>query len=378
MFRYLSYRTRFGSYLRNDHGVKKFAEMSMGQLLRKVTKKSAFYREMDENLMVEKANLRIREDELLEKPSLNPGAFFSIRRRLWAENALVIFILISAVFLNFIAVTAFVGGEGVGFAVLRWALAGTLAVVLTGGGLVITERLIEAIGDERNSRVEDVPVAGRSVAWLWGILLVGIMVAILGMAQVRATQLAANEGSALLYFGFIIGTLMLPLLAGALRWDTLRYIDVYKTTQTLREIEGRLAQIDSILRQNEEYESNFYKIKSISYWDRLNEFKTFKDNYNEKKGISENLRDHFSQTYDLFQSEASKRYQSDVRDVTAPSMRKLDSSRSRTKAGSKLGQGGKQPLSTRKKGKQKSDGAPPPREGDEGVDDDYMNVQPIR
>ena len=386
MFRYLYYRSRFGSYLRNDHGIKKFAEMSMGQLLRKVTKKSAFYREMDENLMVEKANLRLREDELLEKPSLNPGAFFSIRRRLWSENALVIFILISAVFLNFIAVTAFVGGEGVVFSVLRWVLASTLAIVLTGGGLVITERLIESIMEERNSEVTDVPVVGRSVAWLWGSLLIGVLIAILGISQVRATMVASNEGSGLLYFGFIVGSMILPLLAGALRWDALRYVDVYKSTQTLREIEGRLAQIDSILRQNEEYESNFYKIKSISYWDRLNEFKTYKDNYNEKKGISENLRDHFSQTYDTFQSEATKRYEADVRDVTAPSMRKLDSSGGSAKAGSKLGQGGgrKKPRSSKARRTADNEPSGETRTGDERREsegegeEDYMNVQPIR
>ena len=380
MFRYLYYRTRFGSYLRNEHGIKKFAEMSMGQLLRKVTKKSAFYREMDENLMVEKANLRLREDELSQKASLNPGAFFSVRRRLWAENALVIFILISAVFLNFIAVTAFVGGEGIGFSVLRWVLAATLAVVLTGGGLVITERLIEALMDERHSRAEEVPVVGRSIAWLWGSLLAGILVAILGIAQVRATTVAAEEGSGLLYFGFIVGSMILPLLAGALRWDALRFVDVYKTTQTLREIEGRLAQIDSILRQNEEYESNFYKIKSISYWDRLNEFKTYKDNYNERKGITENLRDHFSQTYDLFQSEATKRYEADVRDVTAPSMRKLKGAGAQTPAGSKLGQRQNKRPASRAERPPKGDGSRREEEApaEDGSNDSYMNVQPIR
>ena len=43
--RFLHVPHRHHPYLRNEHGIKKFAEKSLGELILRVTKKSAFYRE---------------------------------------------------------------------------------------------------------------------------------------------------------------------------------------------------------------------------------------------------------------------------------------------------------------------------------------------
>lgn len=338
MFSYLNYRLRYGSYLRHEHGIKKFAEMSMGQLIRRVTKKSAFYREMNENLLVEKANLRMRSEELYEKAMLDPGDFFSIRRRHWANAIIIATVVVTAVVLNYISVSAFLQDETTMASVLVWFLSGLLALVLTGGGLLASERLIESLLSKDLPRMQRLSDANTGAAVLWALMLVGVEVAILGIAEVRASQLGASQGSALLFFGFITLSMMLPIIAGALRWDAMRFIDVYKTTMAHRQIEGRLAQIDSILRQNEEFESNFYKLRSITAWEQVNEFKTYKDNYNQRRDIVENLSGHFAQTYDTFQAEANKRYTADIRDITAKSMRKLELVETLKPAGSKLGQ----------------------------------------
>ncbi len=337
LFRSLYFRSRHGAYVRSEHGVKKFAEMCMGQLTRRVTKKSAFYREMNENLLVEKANLRRRAEELQSEPMLDPGEFFSVRRRLWANGFLVTAVLLAGVFLNYVAVSAFIPNDAAVSGFLRWFVSAVLAIVLMGGGLIVAERLLESLIPHRNPRMQGISEAMRSVAPLWGTLLIAIELAILGISEVRASMLAEATGSGILYYGFISLSMMLPIIAGAVRWDAMQFIDVYQTTLAMRQIDSRLAQIDSILRQNEEYESNFYKIKSISYWDLLNEFKTYKDVYNRRKGISEDLSDHFAQTYDSYQAEATKRYQSDIRDVTSRSIRKLELVERRP-AGSKIGQ----------------------------------------
>jgi len=336
MFRRLYFKTRYGSYLRSDHGVKKFAEMAMGQLIRRVTKKSAFYREMNENLLVEKANLRLRADELAEQQMLNAGEFFSVRRRLWANNFIITAVIVASVFLIFVSVSAFLIGDTTTGGTLQWLVSAVLAIVLTGGGIVVSERLIETLiprHDSSQPRGEDI---GQAVAILWTILLVGIELAILGITEVRADQLGATQTSGILYFSFIALSMLLPIIAGSIRWDAMRFIDAYKTTRAHRDIDSRLAQIDSILRQNEEYESNFYKIKSIEFWDQLNEFRTYKDLYNAKYDVVEHLGGHFAQTYDAFQREAYKRYESDLRDLTTSSMRRVDISD--RPAGKKIGQ----------------------------------------
>jgi hypothetical protein len=335
MFR-LQFRMRYGTYLRSEHGIKKFAERSMGQLIHRVTKKSAFYREMNENLLVEKANLRMRATELYEQPMLKAGEFFGVRRRLWTNAFISTAVVTAAIFLVFLSISAFITDETglVGF--LRWFVSIVLAIVLAAGGLVVAERLIETLIPQRDPIGKDMEDAGPAIATLWGVLLVAIELAILSIVEVRASQFGAMQNSNFLYFGFISLTMMLPIIAGTIRWDAMRYMDAYKTTRAHREIDSRLAQIDSILRQNEEYESNFYKIKSIEHWDLLNEFKTYKDLYNQKHGLVERLDGHFAQTYDTFQREAYKRYASDLRDITSKSMRRLDVGAGA--AGSKIGQ----------------------------------------
>lgn len=339
MFRYLYQRLRHGSYLKNGHGIKKFAERMMGELTRKVTKKSATYREMDENLMVEKANLRLRQNELQENDMLDSGEFFSMRRRLRANTAILIVFVVASIFMNVLAVTTLIEGNTALYSFLRWFGAAALALVLTGGGLIITERLIESLMPTRTERTRRIQAPGAPMTVLWAVLLAGILLATYGFSSEFAGEFASAQGNGAFYLGFMALSLLLPIIAGAVRWDALRYIDVYKTTQTLREIESRLAQIDSILRQNEEYESNFYKVNSISYWDKVNAFKTHKDNYNESQGIVESLKGHFAQSYDAFQKEASKRYDADIRDVTSTSMRRLNRPGSE-QAGRKLGQEG--------------------------------------
>ncbi len=379
MLRQLYYRFRHGPYLKNAHGIKKFAERAMGQLIRKVTKKSAFYREQNENLLVEKANLRLRADELQERPMLDAGEFFSMRRRLRANTFIVVAFVLAALFLNMLSVAPLIQGDAALPGVLRWIAAGTLAAVLTGGGLIVAERLIETLyPGERTARVQTPSLA---VGALWGLLLVGLELAILGLADIQASRLAGGQDSFVLYVGFVALAMLLPVIAGAVRWDAMRYLDVYKTTQSLRDIESRLAQIDSILRQNEEYESNFYKVKSITYWDRLNEFKTIKDNYNERYEMTEALGGHFAQAYDAFQKEAGKRYGSDIRDVRATSIRKLDRPSEARPAGNKLGQMGKSTSTLRPaasavtNGNGHSSNGNGRREKDAGT---YQELQPVR
>ena len=370
MFSNLKLRYKYASYLRNDHGIKKFAEMSLGQLIRRVAKKSAFYREMNENMLVEKANLRIRRDELYERPTLEAGAFFSVRRQLWANTLLISVILLAAIFLNVLAVETFIDVASALGPVLRWGFAALFAVVLTGGGMVMAERLFGVLIPRRNADTTLKTSNRKSMTLLWGALLVVVELVIVSMADVQASRVAATADSGLLYLGYLLAAAVLPLAAGAFRWHTMRFIDRYKTTRVLRQIESRLAQIDSLLRQNEEYESNFYKIKSIEHWDLINAFKTYKDNLNQKAGVVEPLSGHFAQSYDTFQSEANKRYTQDIRDLTAPSVRKLNKmDATGAQVGNKIGQ-------TADAGSAKK---PSKRNGTNGQSKvEYLTLKPVR
>lgn len=373
MFSSLKQRYLHGSYLRHEDGIKKFAERSMGQLIHKVTRKSRFYREQNENLLVEKANLRMRRDELYERAVLDAGEFFSTRRLMWAYTALVVLFIAAGIAVNVVSAYDFIGdGLGVGLA-LRWIAAGLLAVVLTFGGMLATERLIDTYARDEADDDHFLPKAiarhRGGLLVIWAVLLVCLELAIVGIAQVEATAISGDSG--MLYLSFIVAAAIFPIGAGAFRWYTLQYIDRYKATVALRQLEGRLAQIDSILRQNEEFESNFYKLRSIETWDDLNEFKTLKENINQRNGIEEPLGDHFAQSYDRFQGEAQKRYAMDIRDATSSSMRRLE-------LVDKKGSKSKEKSAPSKLNATNGDRLPTPANAEAEDSDDFFSLKPVR
>jgi len=334
MLRRLQYRLRYGPYLHSEIGTRNFAELAIGLLARKVTKRSAFYREMNENLLVEKANLRMRSDELLEQSMLDADIFFSIRLRLWINYFMTAIVALAGVFLLFISIDTFIQADAsLSENLLSRFVAAVVSVVVFGSGVIITERLASSLIPIHTNRNID---GGTSISLLWAILLVVVELVVFGIADIRASQLSTAQDSRFLYVTFVALIILLPLIAGALRWDAARFMDAYKTTRVHHEIDGRLAQIDSILRQNAEYESNHYKVWSTEYWDLLSEFKTIKDYYNQKLNIEESLVGHFSATYDAFQSEAQKRYELDIRDLTAKSIRRLEKGMQQI-AGDKIG-----------------------------------------
>ena len=348
-----SFLTRFrsGPYLRNEQGVQKYAEMALGQLVRTVAKKSRFYREQSENLLVEKANLRQRQQEMADQPILEPGAYFKLRRRILLQQAVIAVTIVGAMAIVFLSLSAFLAAATPQLGAWRWILSAIFAAVLGGGGLVVTERLVESlmpvapVDAEDTDRAVDVLDANpRGSAALWLFLLAALLLVMMGLAEVRASQLYQATGSYLLYVAFLVGALVLPILGGAMRWDSMRYVNLYKTTQMHREVDARLSQIDSVLRQTEEFESNFYKVRLLTTWDELNAFRTVKENYNARKGLSEPLTGHFASAFDLFQAEAARRYEADLRDLTAKSLRRLDSVEGAAPVvGGKLGQGAAAP-----------------------------------
>lgn len=341
MFAFLLLRLRYRAYLRHEQGIKKFAEMNMGRLIRKVAKKSAVYRKMNENLLVEKSNLRLHRDELQKQATLDTGQFFSIGRRLWGSTALVVLFLMAGVAINVVAAHDFIGaGLGLGN-VLRWIAATLIALVLTGGGMIVMEQLIDTYMHDQNDAFLPPSLAQHrgALILLWVVLLACLELATIGLTEVEARAVAGD--ASLLYLSIIVGAAVFPITAGAFRWYTLQYIDRYKVAVTLRQTESRIAQIDSILRQNEESESNFYKMYSIEHWEELNAFRTLKENINYRHDLEELLTGHYAFSYDLFQAEAQKRYAMDIRDTTAASMRKLDLADQRV--GNKVGQSDRQP-----------------------------------
>ena len=323
---------RFYAIFKNINGLKTFAERCQNWLIRTTTRVSLNYNQKNERLTVEKENLLRKKEEVERKAMIEYDDFFGIRKKVRTLSFLFWIIIIAEGFLNYISTLIFIPGDGFSFTLLRWFI----AIVLTGSGIIAAEKFLDSL-------FPVVPYKGvaskqRSIpiATMWGVLLLIVEIAIVGVAEARARDIEGGTDSQILYYGFILLSMVLPVVAGATRWDLMHYIDAYQNTLLHNKIEKRLLKIDSILRKNVERDSLYYKLKSTAYWDLFNEFKVRKENYNSKKGITEDLAGHYSENYDTFQKEADKRYEEDIRDRGAFRMSKLILDDNGT--GNKLGQ----------------------------------------
>src|SRR5690625_6510637 len=165
---------------------------------------------MNENLLVEKANLRMRSDELSEQHLLNAGKFFSVRRRLWANNLLLIGVMFAAFFLYHVSMMAVVGLDAGLSSFMTGLVSAFLALVLTGGGVIVTERLIESV-IPAGTEDEELTARRRAVGLLWGVLLIGFELSILGLTIVQPGSFATTKQSSAVNYGCLKLTIYHPI-----------------------------------------------------------------------------------------------------------------------------------------------------------------------
>lgn len=333
MFHCWYYRLKFPPYFKNTEGLKKFAELCMRSLDEKARKKSDIFKKRNKKLHVEQKNLITRRNEIAEEPLLGNDEYFSIQKRLRTDGFIMYAIIIAEGFLNYISTLIFIPGEESIFVLLRWFV----AIVLTGGAIIASEKLIEAIlpikryKKEKATEKRSVPVI-----ILWSILLIGVEIAVIGVSETRARDIEGGKAGGVLYYGFIILSMVLPIIAGAVRWDMIHYWDAYKNTREYKNIEARLNQIESTIKQNEEQDYSYYQRQLIAYWGLFLVFQTCKENYNVKKGIDENLSNYYCRDFDSFQREADKRYASHFQERKADTITHL--TRTNSTPGKKIGQ----------------------------------------
>jgi hypothetical protein len=304
MFNGIFYRSAYQSDLKNPNGLKRFAERCLSTLLDNVKKKSTALRqgiqERERKLNAARTYLTgVRRTDLLSE-----NDFFSARRKVRIGTFLVSSIMVTEGLLNYFSTLVFISGEDIGIALLRWLI----AIVLTLGAIASAERFIEAILPIKK---HGEPIAKpRSILMvvLWSVLFLGVEIAIAGVSEARARDIEGGHTGGLLYYGFIVLSMTLPLIAGGISWDLLHLYDSYKYTRKfnimMRTHDSTERQITIIMQRLEDY----YNMRLNEAWHQFNDFRSFKENYNLRRGTGENVENHWAGEFGTFKQEADRRY----------------------------------------------------------------------
>jgi hypothetical protein len=304
MFNGLYYHTSFKTDLRNTNGLKRYAERCISELIDKVKNKSMSLRQDIQEMGRRLSAIRGYLNTVTKGDLLSDGDFFSARRKVRIGTFIVTGIFLTEGLLNYFSSLVFLSGEDLGISLLRWLI----AIVLTIGAIASAERFMEALLPVRKHN-RSVP-RQRSVLMvvLWSVLFTGVEVAIMGVSEARARDIEGGNTGGLLYFGFIVLSMTLPLIAGGISWDMLHVYDSYKYTRKFNNAQKKWDSADRRIKMVMQRLEDYYNVNLNKAWSRFNDFRSFKENHNIRRGTMENVDIHFCAEFRSFKEEADRRY----------------------------------------------------------------------
>lgn len=322
MYRYYYFLLRYKKWFENLDGIKCFSEQSLAWFLRSVTNKSQLIRSKIKMLKDMKSKLLVRLEELETLPLLRNDEYFSIRKKIRFQEIMIPTIILIEVFLNYISTLVFMNGEGALFSLIRWGI----AFILTFMGVIVSDKLLEAISPNKpNNRIKIKNVDAQDQSQidesnknktimkiiLLSVLLIMTEIAIIGVSEARARDIEGGNSGGILYYGFILLSMALPLAAGYLRWDMLLDYDAYKNTRDHKDSTNKLHKIEQLIIKLDQREEYYIKNRVYKEWQFFSEFKTYKEVYNQRKKPpipQENLTNHFCRDRDSYIETAKEEY----------------------------------------------------------------------
>lgn len=304
MFSGTYYRGALATDLRNPNGLKRFAETCISNLIDQVKNKSTSLRQGIQDMERKRNATRAYLDTVRRQDLLSDNDFFSGRRKVRIGTFLIAGIVLTEGLLNYFSTLVFISGEDLGIALLRWLI----AIVLTLGAIASAERFMEAILPIRKHNETTTQPRSILMIVLWSVLMVGVEIAIAGVSEARARDIEGGHTGGLLYFGFIILSMALPLIAGGISWDLLHVYDSYKYTRKFNIAQATWETVDRQIKITVQRLEDHYNVRLNQAWKRFNDFRSFKENYNLRRGVVENLDDHFAAQFGSFKEEADRRY----------------------------------------------------------------------
>jgi hypothetical protein len=155
---------------------------------------------------------------------------------------------------------------------------------------------------------------------IWSVLMVGVEIAIAGVSEARARDIEGGHTGGLLYFGFIILSMALPLIAGGITWDLLHVYDSYKYTRKFNVAQTTWETVDRQIKIVMQRLEDHYNVRLNQAWRRFNDFRSYKENYNLRRGMTENLDGHFAAQFGTFKEEADRRYGAILGQIEPPAL----------------------------------------------------------
>ncbi|PIQ08138.1 MAG: hypothetical protein COW71_13375 [Ignavibacteriales bacterium CG18_big_fil_WC_8_21_14_2_50_31_20] len=303
--RYLYFYIRYNQWFKNHNGIKAFANQAIHWLLESTLSLSSRLKKENKKLSENIKSLKSDINERIKYPVINADEYPSLRGKIIIYTIIIYICVIGETFFNYFASRAIFTFQG--WAAIIASL--FFALLITWGSISLFENLIEQILLEPHYKSERKSERNIKKIILLLVFAISYEALIYYICRVRGIQIEGGNGDGIIGTAMMIAGMLMPVVAGYYSYEKGKYISAYKNTKKISTLVNRVALSERKIQTNREKMENHFKKNLQNRWAVIQEFKTYKENYNFKHSVpEENLIGHFCETQEDFRQEAIERY----------------------------------------------------------------------
>jgi uncharacterized membrane protein (DUF485 family) len=303
LFTNLYYRyLKFPSEFKNQHGITALGNVYHNSLvIRAVNNGRSIRRSLVKANVIQKIN----EEEIvkLEKsPMVENDQFHSLHRNMRWQNFLFAALLISEIGLNIFTARIIIPAfelRGLVWDIIRLMIAIAVTVTATWA----CDKFLEVVFGKKHESVGGQKIT-KLVIYLMIFIFAEVVIAYFGL--VRAKDLEGNDTN--VTTAMTILAMIVPVVAGAIWWNIHDRYDEYKNRVNYDTRLSRRASLISAIKDLKESELIRFKELSNRYWYTFMSLRTYKENFNARKNITEQVTDGHLISFEHFNQAAYARY----------------------------------------------------------------------
>ncbi|HEY9005866.1 hypothetical protein [Ohtaekwangia sp.] len=318
---YLLYRLLYRQYFIHTEGIKKFAERCTNKYVSTMAVRKTNI--LTTYIQVLRQEREKRKQEFMECEDLDrmDDGSFAIRRRKSRRMKVVVYVtLLFEIFLNYISTLIFIQGEGLLYVLVRWGL----SIILALAAMLVTDGILTKLLPEESVRVkghaarhEDDESYNRNLRTkryiglvILPVLLVMVEIAIIGVSRERALDIEGGRSGNILFYGFILLSMALPVIAGYFKWDSEQHGKLFQNTLNYYRAEKLLHVLNLIIIANMKDVKEIVDNSIRRSWEKFSRFRLYKENYNLKR---DHPKEHYPADLETFKDTALEHFGTEVK-----------------------------------------------------------------
>ncbi len=241
--------------------------------------------------------------KLEKSPMLENDKFYSVHRNMRWQSFLFYILLISEIGLNIFTARIIIPAydlRGLVWDLIRFAIAIAVTVTATWA----CDKFLDVVLGKREAHNKVMKVA----IYLMIFIFAEVVIAYFGL--VRAKDLEGNNEN--VTTAMTILAMIVPVVAGAIWWNIHEVLDEYENRMKYDRMLMRRAALAALIKDLKESELIHFKELSNRYWYTFTSVRTYKENFNTRKNIVEQVTEEHLKDFDRFNQAAFVRYNNRV------------------------------------------------------------------